>query len=246
MKKIIYILLAFILSIPAVTNAATFSFSPSTGSYAPGKTFNVTVYVNPAPGETITTAKLSASFPSDLLEVSSFAIESGWIPLTQPGYDSIDNAGGKVIKTGGYTAKVQSQQKFGVLTFKTKGNGSAPLSTDVDSILLDASNVNKYVASSGATFSINAPVVTPEVATPPTNTVVQPTPSETDVNADTGDNQAEDSTTTQLGENELAPQPAAAVEANGGSIPAWAWALVIIVLLGIISYFTFYLPRRKN
>jgi len=166
MKKILYTFLALIFVIPTIVGAATFSFVPSTSTLSVGETFNISVYVNPSSGESITTAKLFAIFEAETLEVVSFSIESGWIPLTQPGYDLTDNTSGKLIRTGGYPAKVQSQKKFGVLTLKAKSAGTATINIDSNSLLLDTTNTNKYVSSAGATFTIMAPTPTPEVVEP--------------------------------------------------------------------------------
>jgi len=249
MKKILYTFLAFSLVLPMMASAATFSFSPSTGSYAPGDTFDVSVYVNPNSGESITTAKLSALFPNDKLEVISFAIESGWIPLTQSGYDLIDNTNGKVIKTGGYTAKIQSQTKFGVLTLKTKASGSASLNTTTDSMLLDITNINKYISSNGAVFTITVPTSKPKVIskTPKvTGTVTTPTNVQTQVNTKVENNKADDSLV--VSDKGLVPQTAAAAAAEGseGLGSVWIWILGIIVLIGVITYFKFYLPKKKK
>ena len=61
MKKILSSLfvLSLVFALPLTASAATFSFIPSAGSFKTGQTFNVLVYVNPASGEQITTAKLS-------------------------------------------------------------------------------------------------------------------------------------------------------------------------------------------
>jgi len=158
MKKILYTFLALVFILPVSASAANFSFSPSTGTFIPGETFDVSVYVNPISGESITTAKLSALFSSTNLEIVSFAIDTGWIPLTQPGYDLLDNTDGKLIKTGGYPTKVESQTKLGVVTFKTKSAGSASFNIDTDSLLIDINNTNKFVISSGAVYTISVPV----------------------------------------------------------------------------------------
>jgi len=153
--------------LPVVTSAATFSFSPSTGSFAPGETFSVAIFVNPNAGEEITTAKLSAALSASELEVVSFSQADGWIPLAAPGSDLIDNTAGKLIKTGGFPARVTVPKLFGTMTLKAKSAGTATISIEGDSMMLDSANANKYAASAGASFTIVAPVVTP---TPPAAT----------------------------------------------------------------------------
>jgi len=152
--------------LPAMANAATLSFSPSSGSYEPGDTFSVSVYANPSAGEEITVAKLSASFPASMLEVVSFTQTTGWIPLATPGSDLIDNATGSLIKTAGFPARVTAQKQFGTITFKTKSVGTATVSIAGDSMLIDITNINKYVASTGANFTITAPAPAPATPSP--------------------------------------------------------------------------------
>jgi len=178
MKKILYLLFVLAFVLPSMVNAATFNFSPNSGSFAPESTFNVVVYVKPNTGEEITTAKLSAAFSASGLEVVSFAQADGWIPLVAPGSDLIDNVEGKLIKTGGFPARVKESKQFGTITLKTKSVGTATLNTDEDSMLLDSANTNKYVSSAGANFTIVAPIPAPTPTTPtpePSPTPTAPT-----------------------------------------------------------------------
>ncbi len=162
MKKILYSIFALALALPAVVSAATFSFTPVSGVFTPGKTFTTTVSVNPKAGEKITTAKMDLSFPSSLVEVVSFKQASGWVPLAVPGYDLIDNTKGELIKSGGFPAKVTALKEFGTITFKIKAPGAVTVETTKDSVLLDSNNVNKY--SAGSYFKFTA--VKPEVVKP--------------------------------------------------------------------------------
>ena len=157
--------------LPVMADAATFSFSPSTGTFAPGKVFSVAVYVNPSAGEKITVAKLSAAFSAKRLEVVSFSQSTGWIPLATPGSDLVDNTTGKLIKTGGFPARVTSSKQFGTLTLKAKNVGTATLGIEKDSMMLDIANANKFVASTGANFVIATPVTT--ITPAPTSSTTQ-------------------------------------------------------------------------
>ncbi len=157
MKKILYSIFAIALALPAVASAATFSFAPTSVTLAPGKVFSTVVFVSPGAGEKITTAKLSLKFPANLLEVVSFTPATGWIALSLPGSDLVDNTNGKLIKTGGLPAKVTSIKQFGIIVFKAKVAGNAKISTNADSMLIDTANANKYTASTGANFNIVKP-----------------------------------------------------------------------------------------
>ena len=163
MKKIFYTLIALGLFLPTAAFAATLSLSPDEVTLKPGEVVNVTVYVNPSAGESITVAKLSAEFSADTLEVLSFIPESGWIMMPTADSDLIDNTAGKIVKTGGYPARVTSPMKFGILTIKAKADGSGILMIKKDdSMLLDSTNANKLSAADSAQFTIKTPVPKPK------------------------------------------------------------------------------------
>lgn len=225
-------LLIFIaLALPVGASAATFSFSPASISTAPGKNFSVSVYVVPAAGEEITTAKFDAAFEPGVVSVTSFTPASGWMALTQPGYDAINNTTGVVTKTGGYPSKVTTSTLFGTLVFTAVADGNSLLATSANSLLLDATNTDRYVKSGSISIAVAtpvAPVVTP-VETPTTaivNTSVDtvvvaatPTTTSTDeatTNATTSEETVDDS------------QLAAVGVANSGM---WTY---ILALLGLI------------
>ena len=244
MKKILYLFLLAFIALPMVANAATFNFSPSTGSFAPGEIFEVVVFVNPSAGEEITTAKLSAVFSASVLEIVSFSQASGWIPLTQPGYDLIDNSAGKLEKTAGFPLRVTESKIFGTLTLKAKSAGSATLSVAGDSLMLDVTNANKYVASTGASFTIVAPTTTPP-ATPTTptgvsGTVVSPTP--------TADSSAagEATTTDEVVATSTTQSQTAAVAAAEGSSGTKNLMYYIFVALLLLVAGGLYLRKRKK
>lgn len=179
MKKILYSLFAFTLAFPIMANAATFSFSPSSGSFAPGETFNIAVYANPGAGEEITVAKFSATFSPSILEVVSFSQAVDWMPLVAPGSDLIDNEAGKLLKTGGYPLRLTEPKQFGTIILKAKSVGTATLSIEGDSMFLDIANTNKYASSLGANFTIETrvPVSTPPPSITPTPSSITPTPT---------------------------------------------------------------------
>ena len=246
MKKNLYLALAFFVLLPVMASAATFSFTPSTGSFAPGETFEVVVFVNPSAGEEITTAKLSAVFSASVLEIVSFSQASGWIPLTQPGYDLIDNSAGKLEKTGGFPLRVTESKIFGTLTLKAKSAGSATLSVAGDSLMLDVANANKYVASAGASFTIVAlaptttPPATPTTPTGVSGTVVSPTP--------TADSSAagEATTTDEVVATSTTQSQTAAVAAAEGSSGTKNLMYYIFVALLLLVAGGLYLRKRKK
>jgi len=145
MKKInLTLFLAASFLVPFGVFAATgFSFSPKSANYTEGQVFEMTIAVNPQ-GDTAYTAKAELTYPADLVEVRSFVFASGWMPLSQPGYDSIDNKSGVLIKTGGYPGGFSSSKTLGTASFYVKKTGSATIKIGSNSLVLDAENKNVF------------------------------------------------------------------------------------------------------
>lgn len=133
--------MGLLISIPVL--AAGFSLNPSTGSYNQNQEFSVLVVVNPQ-DKTIYTAKVELKYPSALLEVKSFTFSNNWLPLTQVGYNLIDNAGGTLIKTGGYAGGLSSQTILGIAVFKVKKSGFATIAIGNKSLILDSNSKNIF------------------------------------------------------------------------------------------------------
>jgi hypothetical protein len=238
MKKILYSTLALFIALPMVASAATFSFSPSSGSFAPGETFDVVVYLNPSAGEEITTAKLSSLFTVNGLEVVSFSQADGWIPLAVPGSDLTDNTAGKLIKTGGFPSRVTALKQFGTISLKAKGAGTATISIEGDSMILDSVNVNKYTASAGASFIVEAPTPTPVAAPVTTPTEVSGTVIESEqTEEEPATNEAtttDDVIATSTSQQE---QSAAVIIVDTSANNFWYYLIALIVILaGVLMW----------
>jgi hypothetical protein len=158
-------LFAFLLAIPFGVFASSTSFSPSTISVTPGQSFSVSLVVTPAEAA-VYTAKIALSYPADLLSVSSFTFASGWLPLSQPGYDSVDNIQGSLIKTAGYSGGLTATKVFGTITFTAKGSGTATIVPTGGTQILDANNTNTFSLGGRATVSVERPVPLPVVTVP--------------------------------------------------------------------------------
>ncbi len=174
-KNIALTALLLVLFIPFITMAASFTFSPSIGSYKPGDVFNVNVYVNPASGESITTAQVILDFPADKLEVLSYQPLSGTPILAHVGTNT-DNTNGKIIDNVAFLPAITQSTKIATVTFKAKEEGTATVSVPNDAKILDASNSNKKVATNPEmVFTISnpqptqAPPAPPSTPTPPAN-----------------------------------------------------------------------------
>ena len=165
MKNKLYLILAFafLMIMPISASAAVFSFSPNSGAFTSGETFSVDIYVDPANSEEITVAKLVSEFSESGLEVVSFKQADGWIALPVADSDVVDNANGFLIKVAGFPSKVTEKKLFGTVVFKAKSASTATFNAVDGSMMLDTSNTDRYVASSGAAFVISEPSTTPKV-----------------------------------------------------------------------------------
>jgi len=181
-----YILIGTILlvgTMAVVAYAGNVYLAPQNVSVKAGQTFNVTVSVDPA-GSAVYTAVVNVKYPADLVEVRGFTQSASWMPLSQAGYDSVDNTNGVLIKTAGYPKGLNSPATFGVISFKAKKDGVGVISTTSSSKLLNSKSID---ARTGSLASINlsiakAPLVSisPSISATPTPSVeVSVTPSPT-------------------------------------------------------------------
>lgn len=236
------LLMASVTFMPLFAVAATLSLSPVNVSVTKGQIFMMNVVLNPQDVKTYT-VKVELKYPTNLLEVRSFAFSNNWLPLTQPGYDSIDNSNGVLIKTAGYPGGASSPLTFGTVSFVAKATGSASLTISTNSSAFDSVSKNNLTGLPVlASVTINAPASTPTPATqitaPITGTVLtSPTPEVTE----------------EIGEEVAVSEPAegfdlfAAIGAilTLGTDKVWVAVLLIVVILGLVYYLVNYF-RRKN
>ncbi len=161
MKK--FLLIGFVLvcglAVATVASAAgSITLSPTAKTVVPGQTF--TVNVTATPTGTAYTVKAVVRYPANLLEIKSFSFASGWLPLTQAGYDTVDNAGGVLVKTAGYPGGLAAGKVLGTITFKAKAVGSATVTVGGDSMLLDSGNANLFSAGGQTIVTIKQPAAT--------------------------------------------------------------------------------------
>ncbi len=244
------VLFAFITS-PAY--AAMISLSPTTVSVTKGQTFTVSVAVNPA-GTNVYTVKSSVSYPAALVQETSFAFDTGWMPLSMSGYDSVDNTNGTLIKTAGFPSGFNSAKTFGTITFTAKDTGTATISVGSASLAYDAQSKNTLSGTQGSaavtvasTASAPAPTPTPPAPTQSTQKPTTSAPAKTTIKPTAqAASAAAITTTTATSASEIATtsesegQTAAAAT---GSLSAWIlWAVLAIVILGTIGFF---IVRRR-
>lgn len=206
----ILIILGGIVFAGSVLAATNLSFSPANVSVTSGETFNMVVSVNPQ-GVKNYTVKTEIEFPADLLEVKSFSFGNNWIPLSQSGYDLIDNANGLLIKTAGYPGGLSSVATFGIISFSAKKDGTGTVTLRSDSFALDAENQNLLSGTPQASVVITAPAPAETPPTPEAPSAETPTPEEPTVPVSSEEEEEEETEATTeeeiIAEEEPEQQP---------------------------------------
>lgn len=239
-KLSVLLLMATIAFLPLLAAAATLSLSPVNVSVTQGQTFIVNVALNPQDVKTYT-VKVELRYPANLLEVRSFAFSNNWLPLTQPGYDSVDNSNGVLIKTAGYPGGASSPVTFGTVSFRAKATGNAGLTISANSSAYDAASKNSITGLPVlSSVTINAPVSTPTTHTAPTTGEVLPSPTP--------------GVEEETGEEEVAvsePKQGFSLFAAIGRIltlgtdRVWVTVLLIVAILSLVYYLIRYLRMKK-
>ena len=151
-------MIGIMMGLTPVLAATDILFSPASITVKQGQTFILSASVNPQ-GVKNYTVKLELNYPADLLEVKSFTFGSKWMPLSQPGYDSIDNTKGVLIKTAGYTGGLSSIASFGTISFLAKKTGSGTIVVGDDSLALDSTNKNVLSGTPQVSVTVTAPIL---------------------------------------------------------------------------------------
>ncbi len=172
MKKFLATFFIFIIGFTAVSRAEASSviFKPNVVSVQVGKTFTLPVVID-AEGTQQYTVRLFLTFSPDLLEVTSFSFAPNWIVLSQPGYDSIDNKQGELIKTAGFPKGFSTPASFGTITFRAKNSGESAIIVGPKSFILDARNNSTLSSRPQVRVIVTKGAVVPEVPS------VQPLPN---------------------------------------------------------------------
>lgn len=168
---------AILFAVPAFA-ATTATLSLNAATVAAGSSFTVTVAVDPA--KTANYAeKLVLDYPADMLEATSFTYGSTWMPLTQSGYDSIDNSKGVLMKTAGYPSGITSLTTFGTVTFRAKHAGSGTITIDSGAQAFEG-NTPSALTGNTVSFTATEPAMkivkasATEVAPESANTAISP------------------------------------------------------------------------
>ena len=175
MKKIILFSAIFGLIASSAVATTDINLSPTSFTVKANQTFSLNIVVNPN-GVKNYTVKTQLKYPADLVEVTNFTFASNWLVLSQPGYDSVDNASGVMIKTGGYAQGTTSTATFGTVTFRAKKTGSGKLTVGSDTVAMDQNSQNVFsgvLASANLAITAGTPTPTPTTIA---GTVRTPTP----------------------------------------------------------------------
>lgn len=147
---------------------ATLFLSPSSGSLTVGDSISTTVVVNTG-GDPINAVQVTASFPTDLLEITGVS-KAGLFTLwpIEPAYSNsagtMNFAGG--LSNPGYTGTSGS---IVTITFKGKTTGTATVTLGSASVLKnDGLGTNIFTGAGSATFTISEAAPTPAPAPTPT------------------------------------------------------------------------------
>ena len=243
-----------VLAAPALA-ATTISFVPAATIVSAGQSFSVVINVNPL-GVSNYAEKVEVRYPADTLEVKEFTLANKWMALAQPGYDSIDNTSGVMVKTAGYPGGFFSAVTFGTVSFHAKKVGSGVITIGDHSLAFEASSQS---ASYGApasfsitTASAGGPAGTP-VLQGNTNSSAQTQEGVTSQNPPVEPPTAASAPQPAPGEQQAAGQPASRslFAAVGGVLAlgsgnAFVGILVLLVILALIAYGIYSSMQRKR
>ncbi len=161
--KLLSLLFVFllVLVLPRPSYAASYAFSPATGSYEVGKSFTVKVMVN-AGGDAVNTGDATITYDSNLLTAVSAAKESAFnLWVTEPTIKA-----GTITFAGGGTTAISGTKAIVTITFKAKAEGTATVAFSKATLLAGAGQ-NVLSGSDGATFTITPAAATPEPTADP-------------------------------------------------------------------------------
>lgn len=240
LKLFLLLLLVFCLggAGEALALGASVSFEPDNLTTKAGQVFELAIVLTPSAGS-VYTGKIQLRFPADALEVKSFKMSDGFMPMQQPGYDLADNSAGLLIKTGGYPGGFSKPTAFGRVSFLVKKTGQATIAVDTpNSLMLDALGKNTLLLSGAFVATIMVLPTTVQTAPTTAASVSSETKPATEVVSEVSSNV----TTEQVG----ATAQTAAVAASGEGIPLWGWILLGLAVIAIVGYGAYALGKRQK
>lgn len=153
-----------------VAFAASVAVSPSTGSYAVGQTFSVTIQADPQ-GKSVNAVEAKLAFDKAKISVVSVSKTGSAFSLwtTEPAFS---NAAGTVQFGGGSPTPFSSRSNLLTVTFRAVAEGTAAVTVSSGSVLAaDGLGTDVYTGPTNASFTITAgttpPPETPKDTTTP-------------------------------------------------------------------------------
>lgn len=141
-----------------IANAATLSLSPSTGTFAVGSTFDVSIFMD-TNGKSVNALSISLDFPPDMLQVVSPSLGQSVIGVWTSA-PKFDNSNGKISLQGGIPGGITaSNALISTVTFRVKSVGSAIVKfLDGSKVLLnDGLGTNALSQTTSAIYSLKLP-----------------------------------------------------------------------------------------
>lgn len=243
--KITSVLGVFALLAPMSALAASISLSPANVSVNTGDAFSVSVMADPASTK-LYSVRANVSFDPSLVQVTNFSFANTWMSISQPGYDSIDNSNGVLVKAAGYPGGFTSATKLGTVTFKALKTGIATISSTSGSLLLDADSKNQISGTQGnISVSITSAPAVP-VKTIPKNATVSPTKTKTpDTTSAVAIVSTTSTTSSVIATSSLLAAVSGAITLGTDSPIVSALLSAVVVLLVIYGLY-FYRYYRRN
>ena len=173
------------------------------------------------------------------------------MPISQEGYDSIDNTNGLLIKTAGYPGGITSAKTIGTVTFKALNDGQAAIQLTSDTFALNAQNANLAGNLDSSQIIIETPETAPEEETPqgeetPSEEETTPseevtTPAEEEETVPAEEEQAEE----EIAEA-TSTIPATGFLADIGALPISLKVLFGLVIIAAIVLIALKITKKKN
>ncbi len=165
-RKIFYLTVLALGFFGAATfaHAAEINFSPSTGSYAIGQSFTVTVQVDPQ-GKSVNAVEAKLSFDNTKLSVVSVSKTGSVFSLwtTEP---TFSNSAGTIDFGGGSPTPFTARSTLIAVTFKTLAEGTGAATVASASVLAaDGLGTDVYTRGNPASYTVTA--ATAPVTPPP-------------------------------------------------------------------------------
>lgn len=156
--------------IPAAAQAASLKFSPPSGNFVVGETFNVAVYLD-TEGKSVNALDLTLNFPPDKMQVVSpgtgNSIVGVWV--SQPRFN---NQEGTIRLQGGIPEGINvSAGLVTTITFRARGVGSAALKFGASSRVLanDGSGTDVLGQTKNGVYDLSLPPPAGPMVTSPTH-----------------------------------------------------------------------------